>query len=365
MIPLASPDIREEDIAAAVRVLRSGMLVQGPEVERLEADFALFTGTAHAVAAVNGTATLQLALRALGIGPGDEVIVPALSYIATANVVELAGATPVFVDVQERTFNIDPSRIEAAITARTRAILPVHEFGLCCDIHEVTAIARKHGLKVIEDAACALGAYEGGQHAGTFGDVGSFSLHPRKAISCGEGGMCLTADTDLASRLRVLRNHGIEITGGQMDFVDAGFNFRLTDFQAALVHSQLLRLRDILQKKKILAEVYYNEIKHDALLLPVVPGGKEHSWQTFHLLLGGGLDQRKVISVLRDQGIGCNYGAQCMPAQSHFIRKYGHDSPQQFPHAHRAWTCGLAVPLYEKLSTGDIRKISRALNALS
>ncbi len=365
MIPLASPDIREEDIAAAVKVMRSGMLVQGPEVARFEAGFGLFTGAAHAVAASNGTATLQLALRALGIGPSDEVIVPALSYIATANVVELAGATPIFVDVQERTFNIDPAKIEAAVTPRTRAILPVHEFGLCCDIREVMEIARRHQLKVIEDAACALGAYDGGQHAGTFGDVGSFSLHPRKAISCGEGGVCLTKDGALAARLRILRNHGVDVIDGVMEFVDAGFNFRLTDFQAALVHSQLLRIQETLQKKKALAEVYYNEIKHEGLLLPLVPEGKDHSWQTFHLLLGEGLDQQKVLQTLRAQGVGSNYGAQCMPAQRYFLEKYGHDSAQQFPHAYRAWTRGVAVPLYEKLSAGDIRKIASILNSLA
>jgi dTDP-4-amino-4,6-dideoxygalactose transaminase len=226
-------------------------------------------------------------------------------------------------------------------------------------------IAHRHQLKVIEDAACALGAYDGGQHAGTFGDVGSFSLHPRKAISCGEGGVCLTKDGALAARLRILRNHGVDMIDGLMEFVDAGFNFRLTDFQAALVHSQLLRIQETLQKKKVLAEVYYNEIKHEGLLLPLVPEGKDHSWQTFHLLLGEGLDQQKVLHTLRAQGVGSNYGAQCMPAQRYFLEKYGHDSAQQFPHAYRAWTRGVAVPLYEKLSAGDIRKIASILNSLA
>ena len=144
-----------------------------------------------------------------------------------------------------------------------------------------------------------------------------------------------------------------------------GFNFRLTDFQAALVHSQLLRLRETLQIKKTLAEIYFNEIKHDGLLLPVVPGGKVHSWQTFHLLIEDGLNQTKVLQSLRDQGVGCNYGAQCMPAQHYFFRKYGHDAPDLFPHAFRAWTRGLAVPLYEKLSAGDIRKVAQILNSLA
>jgi dTDP-4-amino-4,6-dideoxygalactose transaminase len=172
-------------------------------------------------------------------------------------------------------------------------------------------------------------------------------------------------DGALAARLRILRNHGVDMIDGLMEFVDAGFNFRLTDLQAALVHSQLLRIQETLQKKKVLAEVYYNEIKHEGLLLPLVPEGKDHSWQTFHLLLGEGLDQQKVLHTLRAQGVGSNYGAQCMPAQRYFLEKYGHDSAQQVPHAYRAWTRGVAVPLYEKLSAGDIRKIASILNSLA
>jgi len=365
MIPLASPDLREEDIQGAVRVLRSGMLVQGPEVAALEAGLASFTGASHAIAASNGTATLQLALKVFNVGPGDEVIVPALSFIATANVVELAGARPVFVDTGERSFNIDPAKIEAAITPRTKAIIPVHEFGLCCDIRAVMTIARRHGLKVIEDAACALGARDGGQHAGTFGDAGSFSFHPRKAISCGEGGLLLTENAGTASLLRVLRNHGIDVQDGRMEFVEAGFNFRLTDFQAALLRTQLVRLQATLAKRQSLAEIYLNEIRHPELLLPVVPEGKQHSWQTFHLLVTGSLEQQAVLKTLRDRGVGCNYGAQCLPAQAFFRRKYGHDAATEFPHAYNAWTRGVAIPLYEKLTSEDIRFIARVLNSLS
>jgi perosamine synthetase len=308
---------------------------------------------------------LQLALRALGIGPGDEVIVPALSYIATANVVELAGARPIFVDTQPRTFNIDPELISAAITPRTRAIIPVHEFGLCCDIRAVVDIARKHQLSVIEDAACALGASDEGQHAGTFGDVGSFSLHPRKAISCGEGGVLVTAAPQLESRLRILRNHGIEMKNGAMEFVEAGFNCRLTDFQAALVRSQLARLPAALERKQELAQIYFNEIKHSGVELPVVPLGKRHSWQTFHIQLEPSLHQADVLAFLRSKGIGCNYGAQCMPAQDFFSRTYQLDAFRLFPNAHRAWTHGIALPLYEKLTARDIEFIAQTVNQLS
>ena len=179
----------------------------------------------------------------LGIGAGDEVIVPAFSYVATANVVEIVGAKCVFVDVERDTFNIDVSKIERAITPRTKAIIPVHEFGLACDISELMKIAEKHNLFVIEDAACALGATENEKFVGTFGQVGSFSLHPRKAVTSGEGGILTTDDDDLAEKFRVLRNHGISMQNGKMDFVAAGFNYRMTDFQAALVRGQFAQTR--------------------------------------------------------------------------------------------------------------------------
>jgi len=208
-IPLTSPDIRDEDIEAVVKVLRSGMLVQAQNVTDFENAMVSFTKTGQAIAVSNGTATLHLALVALGIGSGDEVIVPALSYVATANVVELVGATPVFVDIDLDTFNINVSEIESKITTKTKAIIPVHEFGLACDIEGVMKIAEKHNLYVIEDAACALGATQNEKHVGTFGTFGSFSFHPRKAISSGEGGIVTTEDEALAAKIRIHRNHGV------------------------------------------------------------------------------------------------------------------------------------------------------------
>src|SRR4028119_565431 len=205
-IPLMSPNITDEDVSAVTEVLRSGNLVQGKNVEALENAVSEFLGARNTVAVSSGTATLHLALVALGIGADDEVIVPAFSYVATANVVEIVGAKCVFVDVGRDTFNIDVSKIEQAITPRTRAIIPVHEFGLACDISAIVEIARKHDLFVIEDAACALGSTENGTHVGTFGQIGSFSLHPRKNITSGEGGLLTTNDDELAAKFRQLRN---------------------------------------------------------------------------------------------------------------------------------------------------------------
>lgn len=363
-IPLASPDIREEDIKVVNEVLRSGMLVQGEYVGKLEKAFADYHGVKHAIAVSNGTATLHLALKVLGIGEGDEVIVPAFSYVATANVVELVGATCVFVDIDDKTFNIDVAQIESRITSKTKAIIPVHEFGLACDISTIVAMAKKHGIHVIEDAACALGARFDGKLVGTFGIMGSFSLHPRKSITSGEGGVLLTSDDNVASRLRQLRNHGIEMVNGKMDFVEAGFNYRMTDFQAALAWSQFQRLDETLVKKNELASVYFSAITSEKLQLPHVPEKRNHTWQTFHILLEKEGDQQKAIDQLKAENIGSNYGAQCIPAQTYYLNKYNLDAKKLFPNAYRAYVSGLAIPVYEKLSKDDILYIAQITNQI-
>jgi perosamine synthetase len=282
--------------------------------------------------------------------------------MATANVVELVGATPVFVDIDIDTFNIDPVLIEAAITPKTKAILPVHEFGLACNIQEVCAIAARHGLHVIEDAACALGARESGRYAGTFGITGSFSFHPRKAITSGEGGMLVTNEDGLARDLRILRNHGIEMQNGKMEFVAAGFNYRLTDFQAALVNSQFHRMEANLDYKDRLAGIYLARLRNlEYIKLPVVPAGKRHTWQSFHLILKNGIDRDETIKALKEKGIGTNYGAQCMPDQKYFRDKYRLDSERSFPNAWRAYRQGLVLPLYERLTEADIQKVTEAV----
>lgn len=363
-IPLASPDINQQDIDCVTAVLRSGMLVQGVNVLALEKSFSDFNKSKNAIALSNGTATLHLALLALGIGKGDEVIVPAFSYVATANVVEMVGATCVFVDIDINTFNIDVTKVEALITSKTRAIIPVHEFGLACDIEAIMEIAIKHSLFVIEDAACALGAMQNGKHAGTFGVLGSFSLHPRKSITSGEGGMLLTDDDALAKKLRQLRNHGIEMRDGQMDFVDAGLNYRMTDFQAALANSQMQRLSAILKYKQELAEVYFNEIKNSTIVLPPVPSDRNHTWQTFHILISEEKNQGTVIAALKENNIGANYGAQCIPATTFYKTKYQLDCEEHFPNAYRAFTKGVAIPIYEKLTKDIIKQISNIINRL-
>jgi len=364
-IPLASPDIRQVDIAELVSVLNSGNLVQGERVAILERSLEQYLGVQHCLAVSNGTASLHLILVALGIGHGDEVIVPAFSYIATANVVELVGATPIFIDIEIDSFNIDAGKIVEKITHRTKAVMIVHEFGLSADTQKIKALCDERNIPLIEDAACALGGKEGVIYAGTTGVAGSFSFHPRKAITSGEGGAIVTNSHELAKKLKALRNHGIEFgPNNELDFAYAGFNYRLTDFQAALLISQLERLDYILSKKDQIANRYIHEISSPKLKLPVAPENKTHAWQTFHLLLDDSKDQKNVISQLKINGVGSNYGAQCMPAQKLFQQKYKLDVSKLFPNAMRAYEKGLAVPLYEKLTNSNIAYIIKQINRI-
>lgn len=364
-IPISRPDLLEQDIAAAVSVLRSGMLVQGNEVKNLEANVSGYLKTENCSAVSNGTASLHLALISLGVGPGDEVILPALSYIATANVIELVGAKCVFVDTNPRFFNIEESKIEEHISSRTKAIIPVHEFGLCANMPVIMKLANKFNLKVIEDAACALGATVYSKFAGTFGHFGSFSLHPRKAITSGEGGLLITADSDLDYKIKTLRNHGIEPDSVPMNFIAAGFNYRMTDFQAALVNSQFSRLENIIEYKSRLASIYLGEIRNTVIRLPEIPGFTKHTWQTFHILLKDENQRNKLKEHLRVNGIMSNYGAQCIPAMMYYRNKYGHNAESEFPNAFEAYSCGLAIPLYSQLKEDQVRFISKTINNFS
>lgn len=358
------PDIQQQDIDAVTEVLQSGMLIQGKKVEELENQIANYLGVKHAVAVSNGTATLHLALIVAGIGPGDEVIVPALSYVATANVVELVGATPVFVDIELESFNIDSKKIEQAITAKTKAIIPVHEFGLACNLDQIIALAKQHKLTIIEDAACALGATSGGHFAGTRGDLGSFSFHPRKAITSGEGGLLVTNDDEKANRLRILRNHGIDYKSGKMDFVAAGFNYRMTDIQAALVLSQFQRFNSIIDYKQELAEIYKKELAQTSYIIPTVPANHVHTWQSFHILVPERINRDVFIEKMKSAGVGVNLGAQCIPNETFYQEKYRLNCSVLFPNALTANQKGLVLPLYEKLEKSDILHVCTILKTL-
>ncbi len=360
-IPLFTPHITDDDIAAVTRVLKSGMLIQGKEVANLEQTVCSYLGCKHAIATSNGTSTLHLMLHALGIGPGDEVIVPAFSYIATANVVELVGAKPVFVDIKLDTFNIDEDKIEAAITPNTKAIMPVHEFGNPANMIVIETIAAKYNIPVLEDAACAIGSKWNSSFTGQNSYLASFSLHPRKAITSGEGGIITTNNDELADKLRILRNHGTEMIDGIMDFSMAGFNYRLTDFQAALVQNQFSRLEFYIAQKQEMANRYNQLLNSQSIKLPSESENTRHAWQTYHVIV---TNRDLIKSQLLEQGIGSNYGAQCMPAMKYYKEKYKLNSMDLFPNAWKAYTCGLALPLYSELTVIKQEKVINTLNKL-
>jgi dTDP-4-amino-4,6-dideoxygalactose transaminase len=357
--------VDEAAIAAVVDVLRSGQLVHGKHGVAFEAELQRWLGCKHTVLVSSGTAALHLALVALNIGPGDAVLVPDFTFPATANVVLLTGATPVLLDVDAQSYCLTPLALEAAIAAwrgpeQLRAIMPVHEFGHPVDMTAVRAIAQRHRLKIIEDAACAIGASESGAMVGTQGDVGCFSLHPRKTLTTGEGGILATNDSALAQRLRRLRSHGMERSPAGSTFYEAGFNYRLTDMQSAMGRTQLPQLAAWITSRRALAEAYreaLGPLAHSGrLTLPADHAG--HSWQTFMVVLADDFDRTAVIGALADQGIEANLGAQCVssePAFAAFVPAGGS------PVAQRLCRQGLALPFCEQYGAADVARVAGAL----
>jgi dTDP-4-amino-4,6-dideoxygalactose transaminase len=367
MIRLASSVISEDACAAAVEVLRSGQLIHGPVGRAFEEALASYFGIEHVVVVSSGTAALHLALLALDIGRGDAVLVPDFTFPATANVVELVGARPVFVDVDLGSYNVTASAVQAAIEAwkgpeRLAAIMPVHEFGCPADILAIRELAGKHGLRMIEDAACAIGARIEGRHVGTFGDAGCFSFHPRKTLTTGEGGAIVTADAKAAQRLRELRNHGIHPVAGGMDFVSAGLNYRLTDFQSAIGKAQLPHVDDYVEHRRRIASQYLRELKDADLRLPDAVAG--HAWQTFMVVLPERVNRDHLITELKQRGIETNLGAQALHALQFFREKYPNDAERlRNSCAATLYTRGLALPIHQALGESDVSTVVRALKA--
>jgi perosamine synthetase len=365
MLRLSLPNIDEAAIAAVAEVMRSGQLVHGKHGTEFERELEAWLDCRHAVLVSSGTAALHLALLALGIGRGDAVLVPDFTFPATANVVVLAGARPVLVDVDARSYCVTPQALAAAIDSwqgpeRLRALMPVHEFGYPVDMTAVRALAERHGLHVVEDAACAIGATHGGAKAGTLGDIGCFSLHPRKTLTTGEGGILTTNTEALAQRLRRLRSHGMERGAGGIQFHEAGFNYRLTDFQSALGLAQLSQLQGWIDARRALAQAYLSALapleEQGLLTLPVTDLG--HSWQTFMVVLADGIDRAAVISSLATAGIEANLGAQCLSALSPFA---AFALPEASSVAPRLYRQGLALPFCERYGKTEVEQVVAAL----
>ncbi len=354
MINMAKPVMGEEEKKAVIEVLESGMLAQGPRVAMFEEGFAEMCHTKHAIATSNGTTALHIAMLANGIGAGDEVITPPFTFIASANSVLYAGGTPVFVDIDPRTFNIDASKIEAAITPNTKAILPVHLYGLCCDMDAIMEIADKHGLVVIEDACQAHGAEYKGKRAGSFG-TGTFSLYPTKNITSAEGGMITTSDDDVAEKSKVLRNHGMR---RRYYHDEIGYNFRMTDVHAAIGNAQLAKLDEHNDKRRANAKFYDDSL--EGVVTPYVPEGYKHVYHQYTIRVPDG-KRDALHDSLKEQGIGTEvYYPVPIHQQSFYMERFG--SSQTLPVTEAAAKEVLSIPVHPQLSPSDLETVAGAIN---
>jgi perosamine synthetase len=381
-IPIAKPFIAAEELEAVQQPLQTGWVVQGPFVRRFEDRFAAYIGAAHAVATTSCTTALHLAVAALGLKPGDEVIVPAFTWVSTANVVEYMGAKPVFCDVDPATFNIDVAQVEGLIGPNTVGIIPVHLFGLCADMEGVNAIARRHGLWVVEDAACAFGAWQGGRHAGTLGDIGAFSFHPRKSITTGEGGMLTTANEEWDTMARTLRDHGADrsdharhASRGSFllsDFSEIGFNYRMTDIQAAVGCVQMDRADWILDERRRRAALYDEALAGaDWLRTPVTPDGDVHGYQCYCCLFAPDEPtfeaserlhefRNRVMLRMEERGIATRQGTHAPVSTSLYRNRYRLEDAD-FPGAVVSERLSLALPLYPQMTDADQELVVREL----
>ena len=377
-IPISKPFVGDEEMAAIVEPLRTGWVSQGPLVAEFERRFAQFAGVSDAVATTSCTTALHVALTALGAGPGDEVIVPAFTWIATPNAVEYVGARPVFCDVDLESYNLDPAALESLVGERTVGILPVHLFGRAADMPAIGAVAARHGLWVLEDAACALGTRQGGVHAGALGAAGCFSFHPRKSITTGEGGMVATNDSDLAALARTLRDHGGSRSDLERhsqrgsfrlaDYDRLGFNYRMTDIQGALGSAQMERADWILAERARLAEVYTEALADlDWLRTPTVPEGEDHGWQSYVCLFApeepsAALQERRdaLMLALEDEGIATRPGTLAVSETRLYRERYGLREGE-LAVAHLAERLTIALPLYPGMSDGDQQRVVDAL----
>jgi perosamine synthetase len=377
-VPLVRPQLSDVEADAAARVVRSGWLTQGPEVAGFEAELAAAVGAPHAVAVANCTVALELALRCLGVGPGDEVATVSHSFIATANVVVAVGATPVFVDVEAATFGMDPRLLDAALTPRTKAILCVHQIGLPCDLPAILAIAAARGIPVIEDAACAIGSeleLDGRwQRIGRpHGAIACFSFHPRKVVTTGDGGMLTTADPAIDRRARLLRQHAMSVSDAVRhgsaqvvieDYLEPAYNYRMTDLQAAVGRPQLARLDAIIAERRRLAARYAAAFADArAVAVPVERPGTRSNWQSYPLTLRAGIDQRAALQALLDRGIACKPGisnAHREPAYADTSRWRG----GPLPVSERLRDTTILVPLFHGMTEAEQDAVIAAVRGL-
>lgn len=364
-IPLSAPDVTAAEVEAVSAVLRTSQLSLGPKLEEFEQATARYIGTSHAVAVSSGTSGLHLCMRALGISPGDEVIVPSFTFIAVANAARYEGATPVFVDVDEQTLNLDPAKIELAITPRTRAIVVVHTFGCPAALAEILEIAGRHRLAVIEDACEALGAEYDGCKVGSFGDAGVFGFYPNKQITTGEGGMIVTNDLRIAVLARKLRNQGRGAAGGWLEHEELGYNYRIAELSCALGIEQLKRIEAILERRAAVAREYHCRLEShpDLELPPVALARRRISWFVYVVRLRGHrapAHRDEVLAAMASRGIACGRYFAPIHLQPAY-RTQPHrcmDLTQTESIAPRT----LALPFFNRITGEQIEEVCRTLD---
>lgn len=365
-LPLARPAFDDREVEAVRRVLAGGWVVQGPEVAAFEQTVAAMHGARHCIAVSSGTAALHLCYVALGVGPGDAVFIPSFAWPSAANMAIAVSARPVLVDVLPETYNMDPTdlrrRIQQCVSqnwGRPRLVVPVHEFGLAADLDAIHLVAHAFDMQVVEDAACALGATHNGRPVGAFGRMGTFSFHPRKAITTGEGGAIITNDDSLAEACRMWRNHGQVVRDGRRDFAEAGFNYRMTELQAAIGRVQLEKLSGILARRREIALQYVDLLARcPGLCLPA--DHPEHTWQTFMVVLDEGVERQAVIDALARKAIGAGPGSVAAHSQQVHKRRFGYE-PSHLPVSERLASHGLALPLYFDMTDDQVRLCASAL----
>jgi len=377
-VPITRPALGETEAKEASRVVLSGWVTQGPEVAAFDKEFAEGVGAAHAVAVANCTVALELALRVVGVRPGDDVVTVSHSFVATANSVVTIGARPVFVDVEEATLGMDPRALEKAITPKTRAIMCVHQIGIPCDVQAIAEIAAKKGLPLVEDAACAIGSEisVGGKWeriGKPHGTIACFSLHPRKIVTTGDGGMITTPDEAVAKRLRLLRQHAMSVPDTVRhhsdrvvfeEYSEPAFNYRMTDLQAAIGRPQLRRLSGIVKERRRLADVYASRLANNAVFAPIVERPQSRSnWQSYPLRLRGGISQVDALQSLLDAGIAAKRGISNAHQEPAYAGKENW-AGGPLPVSERMRDTTVLIPLFHGMKPEEQDMVIAALDAV-
>lgn len=363
MIRLTIPFTDERELQEIAAVLESGFLTQGPKTAAFERAVAERIGCRYAFATSSCTTALHLSLTALGVGPGDEVLVADFTFPATANVVVQLGATPVLVDINLETFTMDPADLERKITPRSKVILPVDAFGCAADFDPILTIAAEHNLPALEDAATALGTTYYQRYCGNIATLGCFSFHPRKVITTGEGGMIATNDPELAEKIALLRSHGGVKDGFRFRYEAAGFNYRMSETQSAIGLAQMEKLAGIIRRRRSLAASLSQRLEGiPGVRLPREPAWGGHIYQSYVVLLDEPLDRDAIVEAMRARGVETTLGSYALHDQPFFQRTYGYRAGQ-LPNSHAAFLRALTLPLYPQMSEAELDQVAEALQA--